>query len=123
MIFEKDSSTPIFIQIKEKIKDDIMLGVYSPHELIISTTQIAKLFSVNPATAVKSVSLLQDEGIVYKKLGIGMCVSEYARDKIIMQRKQEFYDNAVNNLVEQAKKLNIDKKNLIKIIKEIKDYD
>lgn len=123
MIFEKDGSTPIFIQIKEKIKDDIMLGVYSPHELIISTTQIAKLFSVNPATAVKSVSLLQDEGIVYKKLGIGMCVSEYARDKIIMQRKQEFYDYAVNNLVEQAKKLNIDKKNLIKIIKEIKDYD
>lgn len=123
MIFEKDGSTPIFIQIKERIKDDIMLGVYSPHELIISTTQIAKLFSVNPATAQKSVSMLQDEGIVYKKLGIGMCVSADAKDKIFAERKQEFYDNAVINLVEQAKKLNVDKKNLIKIIEEIKDYD
>lgn len=70
-----NDATPIFIQIKERIKDDIMSGVYEVDELIISTTQISKLYSVNPATAVKSVGLLQDEGIVYKKRGIGIGVT------------------------------------------------
>lgn len=33
-----NDATPIFIQIKEQIKDDIMSGVYEVDELIISTT-------------------------------------------------------------------------------------
>lgn len=118
-----DSAAPIFVQIKEKIKDDIMCGIYNKDELIISTTQIAKLYSVNPATAVKSVSMLQDEDIVYKKRGIGMCVASGAKEKIIAQRTVEFHDGLVKSLVSEAKKLNIDKASLIKIITEVKDYD
>ncbi len=118
-----DNTTPMFIQIKEKIKDDIMAGVYQVDELIISTTQIAKFFSVNPATAVKSVSFLQDEGIVYKKKGIGMCVSQEAKNLIIKERTTQFYNQVIITAVEEAKKLGITKGQLIQIIKEINDYD
>ena len=118
-----ESFEPIFIQIKEKIKDEIMSGVYETDELIISTTQIAKLYSVNPATAVKSVSMLTDEGIVYKRRGIGMCVSDGAKEKIIAQRKVQFYEKTVKKTVSEAKKLKISKAELIKIITEVSDYD
>ena len=118
-----DSTAPIFIQIKEKIKDDIMCGIYEVDELIISTTQIAKLYEVNPATAVKSVSLLQDEGLVYKKRGIGMCVANGAKEKISEERTQQFYNGWIGAMINEAKKLSINKETLIKIISEVKDYD
>lgn len=118
-----ENATPIFIQIKEKIKDDIMAGVYLEDELIISTTQIAKLYSVNPATAVKSVSMLQDEGIVYKKRGIGMCVTSEAKNAIVRERTEEFYGRVITGTIREAKKLNIGKEKLIQIIREAKDYD
>ena len=118
-----ESGLPIFIQIKETIKDDIMAGVYETIELIISTTQISKLYSVNPATAVKSVSILNDEGIVYKKRGIGMCVAAGAKENIIKERTKQFYEQTVAVAVSEAKKLNINKEKLIQIISEVKDYD
>lgn len=119
----EESASPIFIQIKEKIKDDIMAGIYMPDELIISTTQIAKLYAVNPATAVKSVSLLQDEGIVYKKRGIGMCVMAGAREAIVRERTAAFYDTVLRRALREARKLNISRDALIQIIREAKDDD
>lgn len=118
-----ENTAPIFIQIKEKIKDDIMSGIYETDELIISTTQISKLYSVNPATAVKSVSMLQSEGIVYKKRGIGMCVAKGAKEAIIHERQKDFYENIIFYTINEAKKLNINKKTLINIISEVNDYD
>lgn len=118
-----ENGIPIFIQIKETIKDDIMSGIYETDELIISTTQISKLYAVNPATAVKSVSILADEGIVYKKRGIGMCVAAGAKEKITAERTAEFYEQTISALIDKAKKLHIDKKKLINIISEVKDYD
>lgn len=118
-----NDATPIFIQIKEQIKDDIMSGVYEVDELIISTTQISKLYSVNPATAVKSVGLLQDEGIVYKKRGIGMCVAEGAPEKIKEERKEQFLGDTLKSFISEAKKLKISKELLVKMIMEVSDYD
>ena len=77
-----DSDRPIFIQIMEMIEDDIIADVYKADDIIISTTQISKLYSVNPTTAVKSISNLTDEKILYKKRGIGMCVTKEAKSKI-----------------------------------------
>lgn len=118
-----ENGVPIFIQIKEAIKDDIMAGVYETDELIISTTQISRFYSVNPATAVKSVSILNDEGIVYKKRGIGMCVAEGAKEKIIEERTKQFFEQTVSVTVGEAKKLGISKQKLIQIITGVKDYD
>lgn len=118
-----DNAAPIFIQIKEKIKDDILAGIYDVDELIMSTNQIAKLYSVNPATAVKSVSMLQDEEIVYKRRGIGMCVAAHAREKIMEERKEQFYERVITHTIQEAKKIGLTKEQLIAVIKEAKDYD
>ena len=113
-----DSDRPIFIQIMEMIEDDIIADVYKPDDIIISTTQISKLYSVNPTTAVKSISNLTDEEILYKKRGIGMCVTKEAKSKILGRRKHEFYNRTISSMLGEAKKLGISKVDIIKMIKE-----
>lgn len=112
----EEASAPIFLRIKEQIKGEILAGVYAEEELILSTTQIAKLFGVNPATAVKSVSLLAEEGIVCKKRGIGMCVTKGAVEKIRAERTEKFHRQLAEVTVREAKKLGIGKDALLEML-------
>lgn len=111
-----NDNKPVFVQIMDIIENDILTGVYHTDDMIISTTQISKVYSVNPATAVKAVGKLMDEGILYKKRGVGMCVSAEAYDIIINRRKNEFFEIKLVELMNEASRLNIDKKALIDII-------
>lgn len=108
---------PIFIKIMDMIEDDILSGVYKTDDIIISTTQISKLLSVNPTTSVKAVSNLANEGILYKRRGIGMCVADGAREKILSQRKEIFLGETVPAFWDEAKKLGITADELIQIIR------
>ena len=116
-----NSDKPIFLQIMEMIEDDILSGVYKTDDLIISTTQISKLLNVNPTTSVKSVGKLADEGLLYKKRGIGMCVTNEAEDIILTRRKKDFIGTIVPELMNEAEKLNISENELIEIIRRIKN--
>lgn len=112
-----NDSQPVFMQIMETIENDIITGVYQTDDLIISTTQISKLYSVNPTTAVKAVSKLTDAGVLYKKRGIGMCVAEGARENIFEKRKETFLSSTVTAFITEAKRLNISIDEIIDIIK------
>ena len=111
-----DDSQPVFIQIMEIIENDIISGAYTVDDIIVSTTQISKLYSVNPTTAVKAIGKLTDDGILYKKPGIGMCVAEGAREKIISRRKDIFLGSTINKLLAEAKTLGITVKELTRVI-------
>lgn len=102
----------------EMIEDDIITDVYKTDDIIISTNQISKLLSVNPTTAVKSISMLTDAGILYKKRGIGMCVTGEAKGIIIKRRKEEFINITITSLLSDAAKLGISKEDIISMIKE-----
>lgn len=112
---------PIFQQIMEMIEDNIILGKYQAGDMIISTTQISKLLSVNPTTAVKAVSILTDQGILYKKRGLGMCVAEGAKEKILENRRKDFFEQSIPVFISEANKIGISKDELLKIIKEHKN--
>ena len=109
---------PMFMQIMEIIENDIITGVYNTDDLIVSTTQISKLYSVNPTTAVKAVSKLTDAGILYKKRGIGMCVAEGAREKITERRRDGFLNQTVPALLAEAKTLGIPLDELVEVVRE-----
>jgi len=113
-----NDSQPIFQQIMERIESDIITGAYQTGELIISTTQIAKVYSVNHTTAVKAVSKLTDAGILYKKRGIGMCVAQGAREKISARRKDIFLNQTISSVLAEAKTLGISLEDLVSEIKE-----
>ena len=109
-----NDSQPVFLQIMEVIESDIITGVYRTDDLIISTTQISKVYSVNPTTAVKAISKLTDAGILYKRRGIGMCVADGAREKITARRKEVFLNRTIDALLSEAKTLGISLEELIK---------
>ena len=112
-----NDNQPVFIQIIEIIESDIITGVYQVDGLVVSTTQISKLYSVNPTTAVKAISKLADAGILYKKRGIGMCVAAGAKEKITARRKDVFINRTIDALLAEAKTLGIPLEELIGIIK------
>ena len=108
----------IYLQISEMIKNDILRGIILEEERVPSTNEFAKLFAINPATAAKGVNILVEEGILYKKRGIGMFVAAGAKGKIMNQRKEEFYDNFIKALLNEAKIVGITKEELIAMIEE-----
>lgn len=103
----------IYIQISEKIENDILRDVLLEDERVPSTNELAKLYAINPATAAKGINILVDAGILYKKRGIGMFVSDGAKEVIRTKRKAQFYENYVSEIVNEAKTLGITKAELI----------
>ena len=64
----------------------------------------------------KGVNILVDEGVLYKKRGIGMFVSAGAKEAILSRRKNEFYDNYVKKLLEEAASIGLGKEEVIQLI-------
>lgn len=102
-----DDNRPIFVQIAERIEDDIIEGTLLEETQAPSTTHIAAFYRINPATAAKGVNLLVDEGILYKKRGIGMFVSTGARQIAVNKRKEQFYEQYIVAMIREAKRLGI----------------
>jgi len=118
-----DENKLIYMQIAEAIEDAVISGELNEGDQVYSTNQFAKLYGINPATAAKGINLLVEEGILYKKRGIGMFVAEGARNMIITKRKTQFVEEYISELIREAKKLNITKEELIEIIKNYEGGD
>ncbi|MEH7248347.1 GntR family transcriptional regulator [Neobacillus niacini] len=112
-----DDGRPIFIQISERVEDDIIEGRITEESQVPSTNQFAAFYKINPATAAKGINLLVDEGILYKKRGIGMFVAEGAREKVINKRKEQFFDQYIVTMIHEAKKLGITVEQLADMIR------
>lgn len=108
----------IYIQIKEMIENDILRNILLGEERVPSTNELAKLYTINPATAAKGVNILVDEGILYKKRGIGMFVATGAKKQIMEKRKKNFYNDYVKSLMAEADSLGISRQELIAMIQE-----
>ena len=106
----------IYLQIAEMIETDILRDILLEEERVPSTNELAKLYAINPATAAKGVNILVDEGVLYKKTGIGMFVSAGAKEAILSRRKNEFYDNYVKKLLEEAASIGLGKEEVIQLI-------
>lgn len=107
---------PIFVQIAERIEDDIIEGGLPEESQVPSTNQFAVFYKINPATAAKGVNLLVDEGILYKKRGIGMFVAEGARSIVIEKRKEQFFEQYVVTMIREAERLGITAEQLTDMI-------
>ena len=102
-----DDSRPIFLQIAELIEGDIVAGALAEEAQAPSTNEFAAFYRINPATAAKGINKLVDEGILYKKRGIGMFVATGARARLVERRREEFYQDYVQPLTREARKLGI----------------
>lgn len=116
-----DDRSPIYRQIAERIKADVLNGVLSGDEQVMSTNQYAAFYRINPATAAKAFQQLVDEGVLYKKRGIGMFVSPAARDSLRAQRRESFFTDVVDPMVTEAKAIGIPLADVLKRIADLED--
>ncbi|MDG4772784.1 GntR family transcriptional regulator [Solwaraspora sp. WMMD792] len=102
-----DDRSPIYQQIADKIKSDILSGALQEGEQVMSTNQYASYYRINPATAAKGFHQLIDEGVLFKKRGIGMFVSPNARETLRGQRRDRFFTEVVDPMVTEARIIGI----------------
>ncbi|MGE7661327.1 GntR family transcriptional regulator [Peribacillus sp. NPDC097197] len=111
---------PIYLQIREKIEDQIVNDQLKEGDQAPSTNQLVSFYKINHATVSKGVNQLVEEGILFKKRGIGMFVAEGAKSKLVQKRKEAFVDQYVIGLVQEADNLGISELEIMEFIKMVK---
>lgn len=79
-----------------------MGGVLSDDAQVTSTNQYAAFHRINPATVAKAFQGLVDDGLLYKRRGVGMFVSPGAAERLRAERRGDFIDRLVRPLVREA---------------------
>lgn len=102
-----DDGTPIYRQIAEQIKAQVLAGALTGDQQVMSTNEYAAAYRINPATAAKAFSQLVDEGIIYKRRGVGMFVDPAAPERLRHEHRERFFADVVDPLVDQARTLDI----------------
>lgn len=120
-LIKLDSDKSIYIQIAEIIENDILSGNLTEDEQAPSTNEFARVYNINPATAGKGLNLLVDEGILYKKRGMGMFVTGDGRKKILKKRQKMFFKERLPEIIKEANRLEINTDEVIKHIENIKE--
>lgn len=113
-----DEGKPLFLQIAEQLSNDILDGTYPEETPVPSTNELAQFLRINPATAGKGLNLLVDEGVLYKKRGIGMFVATGARDRLVAARTQTFTSEYIAPMLREAAKLGITPADLAALIEK-----
>ncbi len=98
---------PIYLQIADRIMDEILCNVYREEERIPSVREYAATVEVNANTMVRSYDYLQNQEIIYNKRGIGYFVAGNAREKIIDLRKESFLNESLPEMFRQMQLLDI----------------
>lgn len=113
-----DDRSPIYVQIANGIKDEVLQGTLKEDEQVMSTNQYAAFYQINPATAAKGFAQLVDEGVLYKKRGIGMFVSPDARARLRSQRREGFFADVVDPMLAEARMVGVDVDEIVAYLKD-----
>lgn len=105
MEFVFDNDRPIYIQIVEYLRNEIISGNFKMGEKIPSVRDLALLTKVNPNTMQKALSELEREGLIYTERTNGKYVT--SDEKLIEKVKLEIIDEKVNNFLKDMKKIGI----------------
>jgi DNA-binding transcriptional regulator YhcF (GntR family) len=112
-----DDTQPIFQQISMLIMDEIIDGRLKEGEQVPSTNELSRFYNINPATARKGLQALVDKEIIFKQRGVGMFVSAGAKEKLLIERKQQFYEEYVSPLLQEAIRIHLNEEMVIDLIK------
>ncbi|MCI1780087.1 MAG: GntR family transcriptional regulator [Bacteroidales bacterium] len=89
---EFNSNIPISLQIKEYLLEKIILEEWKEEERIPSIREMGGTLGVNPNTIMKIYDMIQRDGIIYNKRGIGYFVSNGAKETIMKERRKTFLE-------------------------------
>lgn len=107
---------PLFLQIKRKIEDMIVDGSLQAGDQIPSSTRMVKFYQVNHLTVLKGINMLVDEGVIFKKRGVGMFVGDAAREHLLNRRRQRLATDYIRPLLRESRRLGVSREELISLI-------
>ena len=105
MTFSNDKA--IYVQMADRLCDEILAGKYQDDDRIPSVREYAVLLEVNTNTAVKAYDELARANIIYNKRGLGYFVTPGAKKQILKERKKEFMKERLPELFRQMRLLGI----------------
>ncbi|MYY56264.1 GntR family transcriptional regulator [Ligilactobacillus salivarius] len=115
--FNFNSTEPIYLQVANQLEEAIFTKAFLDGTQVPSTTEISKEFHINPATVLKGMNILVNDGLLEKRRGLGMFVTEDAYMKLLERRKESFYQDYIVKMIQEAKKLGMNEDDLIELVK------
>jgi len=116
MSFDFNNDVPIYLQIIEYIKTQIINKTYLPNQKIPSVRDLSLFFEVNPNTIQKSLLELEDMGLIITESTNGKFVTN--KQNIIDKIKQNTIKTKLLNFYESMQNIGISKEELLKILSE-----
>jgi GntR family transcriptional regulator len=108
-------SKSIFLQIADRLCDEILQGRFKEGERMPSVREYAELMEVTNNTALRSFDHLQSLGIIFNKRGLGYFVADGARKTILTSRRKKFMSEDVNEFLRQLRTLDIPMQSIVDI--------
>ena len=98
---------PIYLQLADRLCDEIISEKYQADEKIPSVRELAVTLEVNTNTVVKTYDYLSLSGVIYTRRGLGYFVSPEAKEKIMESRRKQFFDEDLPEIFRQMRLLGI----------------
>lgn len=83
---------PIYRQLRDRVVAMMLEGVLNDGDVLPSVRNVAAEYRLNPLTVLKGYQELVDEGLVEKKRGRGMFVTEGARKQLLKDERRRFIE-------------------------------
>jgi GntR family transcriptional regulator len=109
-----NNNLPIYRQLKDRIVGMLLDGALKPGDALPSVRQVAADFQLNPITVSRAYQELADETLVEKRRGIGMYVTEGAREKLVTSERERFLKEDWPAIIERIRRLGLSAEELLR---------
>lgn len=114
---------PIYRQLRDRVVDMILEGVLGDGDALPSVRNVAAEYRLNPLTVLKGYQELVDEGLVEKKRGRGMYVTEGARKQLLKDERRRFLETEWPKVSATIERLGLDVGDLLREAQATKSND
>ena len=115
------SDRPIYAQLVERLKTEIVSGVYPPGGRLPSVRELAATASVNPNTMQKAFAELERTGLIITMRTSGRIVTEDTA--MINETRRELAEEQISQFLTQMNNLGFNRSEIIELLSERKGED
>ena len=114
MVSDWNETTPIYVQLRERVLAQILEGAIKPGEARPSVRQVAGELAINPLTVSKAYQTLADEGVVEKRRGLGLYVADGADRDLRLRERDRFLSEEWPQIVARIRRLELSPDTLLR---------
>lgn len=116
MDWRLDGKAPVFVQLCDRLREEILRGTYPLGQQFPTVRQLAQQAAVNPNTVQRALAVLEGEGLLYTSGTQGRFVTNDS--SVLLRVKEEIQRKTVQDFLLQAKALDLSPSDIVRIILE-----